>query len=528
MTRSEDLAARIAQYRALGMADGVISERLALEGWTPDELREASAAPLPVSTSIPTPVFVVPPQAPLPVIVAKSNRALLTYAALACACIATAAASYLYANPRAVYSISVPQTATTTLPLEYGALPALSDPSYYGETIESLVNAQASFVDANLSAMRLTVYVDGAPALEVPIAAKGKVGSWWETPAGIYKIQTKEENHLSSFGDVYMPYSMDFQGNFFIHGWPYYADGTTVSSSYSGGCIRLSTEDAKSVYALARVGMPVVVYNEAPARDPFAYQLKGPKVSASGYLIADLTNHTVLMSQSASSTAPIASITKLVTALVATEYINLDKEITVPREAIVYTSVPRLKAGMHYRAYDLLFLLLQESSNEAAETLARSIGRERFVALMNDKARAIGLTHTLFSDPSGAKNDLSTPEDLFTLLKYIHENRRFVFSITSGDLKDSAYGTPLFGNIANFNRLKNVPGTFAGGKIGQTNDAGETYAGVYEVRIGAQDRTLVVAVLGSRDAPADVAKLITFVRDQYAPALTPVAETLPL
>ncbi len=516
MTRVEDLAVRIAQYRALGMADGVISERLALEGWTADELREATT-PLP-PVAAPAPAVVVPPKPPASDKAPRSNRALLTYAAIACACLATAAASYLYANPRAVYSISVPQTASTTLPLEYGALPALSDPGYYGETIESLVSAKASFVDANLSAMRLTVYIDGAPALEVPIGAKGKVGSWWETPAGIYKIQTKEENHLSSFGDVYMPYSMDFQGNFFIHGWPYYADGTAVSSTYSGGCIRLSTEDAKKVYALATVGMPVVVYNEAPTRDPFAYQLKGPAVSASGYIVADLTNHTVLMNSAASSTAPIASITKLVTALVATEYINLDKEVTVPREAIVYTSVPRLKAGMHYRAYDLLFLLLQESSNEAAETLARSIGRERFVSLMNDKARAIGLTHTLFSDPSGAKNDLSTPEDLFTLLKYIHENRRFVFSITSGDLKDSAYGTPVFGSIANFNVLKNVPGTFVGGKIGQTNDAGETYAGVYDVKIGAQNRLLAVVVLGSRDSSGDVAKLITFVRNQYAPA----------
>ncbi len=519
MSRTDGPALRIAQYRASGMADDVIAQRLILEGWAPEDVQHLShhdalpaAAPTIAPESTPTPAVsnVARPD--------TRRRSVLTFGAILCACLTSIASLYLYLNPRAVYSISVPQAATSTPPLEYGALPALSDPQYYGDTIASLVSAGASFVDANLSSMQLIVYLDGAPALEVPIAAKGKVGSWWETPAGIYKIQTKEENHLSSFGDVYMPYSMDFQGNFFIHGWPYYANGTPVSSSYSGGCIRLSTADAERVFKLAKIGMPVVVYNEAPARDPFAYQLKGPVVSASNYLVADLTNHTVLMSYGASSTAPIASITKLVTALVATEYINLDKELTVPQGAIVYTSVPRLRVGESYRAYDLLFLLLQESSNEAAETLARSIGRERFVALMNDKARAIGLTHTLFSDPSGAKNDLSTPEDLFSLLKYIHSNRRFVFSITAGTLADSAYGTPAFGKIGNFNVLKNVPGTFVGGKIGQTNQAGETYAGVYNVRIGAEDRLIAAVVLGSKDAPADVVKLLTFVRSQYAPA----------
>ena len=519
MVRTDDPTPRIARYRALGMDDSVIAQRLLLEGWSDQDVSTIVATG-PLTAPTPAPREEKPQLSPLSnqFTPPRKRFLVLTYLAIGLACLASVLAAYLYFNPRAVYSISVPTIATSTPPLEYGALPALSDAQYYGDTIATLVSAEASFVDANLSAMRLSVYVNGVRTLEVPIAAKGKVGSWWETPAGIYKIQTKEDNHLSSFGDVYMPYSMDFQGNFFIHGWPYYADGTPVSSSYSGGCIRLATEDAKKVYALARVGMPVVVYNEAPERDPFAYQLKGPTISASNYLVADLANHTVLMSYGASSTTAIASITKLVTALVATEYINLDKSITVPREALVYTSIPRLKAGQSYRAYDLLFLLLQESSNEAAETLARSIGRERFVSLMNNKARAIGLEHTLFSDPSGAKNDLSTPEDLFTLLKYIYSNRRFVFSITSGVLRDSAYGKPTFSNVSNFNALKNVPGTFVGGKIGQTNQAGETYAGIYELAVGAQKRMVVVVVLGSHDAPSDVSKLMNFVRSQYAPA----------
>lgn len=530
MARTDDPAPKVARFRALGMPDSVIVNRLLLEGWSEENLKSlftvVPAPPAPIEL-IPRPAAPEKPQlsplsaqfAPKPV--ARDLRAMFTYAAIGVAFVAFAAAVYMYLQPPVVYSISIPQAAGSTPPLEYGALPALSDPEYYQRVVHNLIAQQASFIDVNLSSMTLTVYESGTTTLKVPILAKGKVGSWWETPAGIYKIQTKETNHLSSIGGVYMPYSMEFQGNFFIHGWPHYEDGTPVATTYSGGCIRLSTEDSKKVYDLVQIGMPVVVYSDAPPGDTFGYQLKAPAITASNYLVADLSNNTVLTSYAASSTAPIASVTKLITALVATEYINLDKEITVPREALVYTSVARLKAGQKVRAYDLLFLLLEESSNEAAEALARAIGRDLFVSHMNDKARAIGLDHTLFSDPSGAKNDLSTAEDLFTLLKYIYANRRFVFSITTGNLTDSAYGAPVFKNINNFNRIKNIPATFIGGKIGQTNQAGETYAGVFDVKIGGQSRTIAVIVLGSRDAPLDVAKLLNFVHKQYAPATSP-------
>lgn len=517
MSRTDDPSGSVARYRAMGMSDALIAQRLVLDGWDASAMHS-----LPVdipSDTTPARAAAFVPAAPvaaaLPVTLSRS-RSWVAYVAIGLACSGVTAAAYMYLQPPPAYSISVSDGSAQGIDLEYGALPALSDPSYYGDVITELRRGGASFIDANLSTMKLVVYVHGTSTLEVPIMAKGKVGSWWETPAGVYKIQTKEENHLSSFGGVYMPYSMDFQGNFFIHGWPYYEDGTPVATSFSGGCIRLSTEDARKVFEHSQVGMPVVVYNEAPGHDGFSYQLKGPSVTAANYLVADLENHTVLMNRSASSTAAIASITKLVTALVATEYINLDKSISVSREALVYTSVPRLKAGQEYRAYDLLFLLLQESSNEAAEALARSIGRERFVSLMNEKVRAIGLERTLFSDPSGAKNDISNPEDLFTLLKYIYSNRQFVFSITAGTLADSAYGTPSFAGIANFNKLKNMPAEFVGGKIGQTNDAGETFAGVYKVKVGSEDRLIAVVLLGSRDAQADVSKLLAFVKSQYA------------
>ena len=502
------------------MNDSVIFSRLLLEGWTAADLEPIfSARGMQKEEMGQELTYVKPPSAPI--VASKPQRSVSRTLVVAGLVVvgSIAAAVYMYIKPPVVYSISLASgTATSGPMLTYGALPALSDRDFYEETKKRLADQSVSFVDADLSAMRLTVYTDGKKALEVPILSKGRPGSWWETPAGIYEIQTKERNHFSSFGQVYQPFSMAFQGNFFIHGWPYYEGGEEVPPSYSGGCIRLSTADAEKVFALAAVGMPVVVYSAESESDNFKYQLKAPAVSAKQYLVADALNGTVLTSKLPEQPTQIASITKLVTALIATEYINLDKEITVPSSALVYTSVPRLKAGSSARAYDLLFLLLQESSNEAAEVLASSVGRGNFVAYMNAKARSINLTHTLFADPSGAKNDLSTPEDLFTLLRYIKDNRSFVFDITAGTLKNSAYGQPAFKNINNFNLIPRAAGTLLGGKIGQTNQAGETYAGVFRVTVGSEEREIAIIVLDSKDAIADVQKLLTFVKTQYAPA----------
>ena len=529
MTRTDDPHPLIKRFRAMGMSDSIIFNRLLLEGWSEADIKHAfENRPEPVQAAaqaIATSLHTHETWSELPeeiVEVASQKRFSLTTLALAVVmAVGVGASLYVYFKPPSAYSITIPTAtaASSTIPvLSFGALPELAEPDYYAKVKQELVVQKASFVDANLTSMQLMVYKDGTLALTVPIAAKGKIGSWWETPAGIYKIETKEKMHFSSMGDVNMPYSLDFQGNFFIHGWPTYPDGTPVSSTYSGGCIRLSTDDAAKVFELAEVGMPVIVYNQQAMSTPFSYELKAPSISAAEYLVVDLDSGTVLTEKDANVQAPIASITKLVTALVSTEYINLDKQITVPSEAIVYTSVARLKPGQSFKAYDLLFLLLQESSNEAAETLAAAVGREQFVLDMNKKADAIGLTNTTFNDPSGAKSDISTPEDLFKLLHYIYDNRRFVFGITTGDITDSAYGKPAFGYINNFNIIKNTSAKLLGGKVGETNEAGETYAGIFSVDVSGTQRNLAVIVLGSKDSPGDVAKLLNCVHTSYAPS----------
>ncbi|HTY39835.1 MAG TPA: L,D-transpeptidase family protein, partial [Candidatus Paceibacterota bacterium] len=337
-------------------------------------------------------------------------------------------------------------------PLVYGAWPALTNADFFRSVRDRFVAEKTNFIEADLTTMRLTVWQNGNAALTVPILTKGRPGSWWETPAGLYRIDGKEKEHFSRFAGVYMPWSLPFQGNFFIHGWPYYPDGTPVESQYSGGCIRLSTDDAAQVYGLASVGMPVLVSDRDFESDNVTYALKAPSVSAREYLVADLKSNFVLMEKDPRVVASIASVTKLVTALVATEYINLDTDILITKSMIVPTSKPRLRPGQYVSAIDLLYPLLEESSNEAAEALAQTIGRDRFIQLMNDKAAALGMTQTRFSDPSGSSADnASSAEDLFNLLKYIENNRSFILSLTTGRVEETDYGQPRYRDLENFN-----------------------------------------------------------------------------
>lgn len=444
---------------------------------------------------------------------ARSARRFPFFAATALAAGAVAGAFLVFFFFRQTvynYAFFVPGTAAADpLPLEYGSAPAFSEPDFFNKTEQKLIASGASFIKADLAAMKLVVYQNGAPVVEVPIKAKGKEGSWWETPSGIYKVESKERNHFSSFGGVYMPWSLEFQGNFFIHGWPTYPGGAPVASSFSGGCIRLATGDAEKVYDAAAIGMPVLVFNRSFVSDGYAYSVKAPPIGAREYLAADLRSNFVFFSRGDKEKAPIASLTKLVTALVAAEYLNLDRDIVITPSMIVKTSRPRLYPGERVKIYALLLPLLLESSNEAAEALAQAVGRDRFIALMNEKAKALGMADTAFTDPSGAGDgNVSTAEDLFTLAKYLYYNRSFILKITAGDLSTSGYANASFRDIANFNDFAGDP-AFVGGKVGETTAAGETglYIFTLPAALGAA-RPVVTIVLGSSDRKGDAAALL--------------------
>lgn len=402
---------------------------------------------------------------------------------------------------------------------EYLSWPTIANADFLKNLKEQLISQSANFIYADLSEMRLSVYKKGLLNKTFKILSKGKEGLWWETPVGIYKIQTKEKNHFSSYSRVYMPWSMQFQGNFFIHGWPYYENGAPVKSEYSGGCIRLSIEDAKTVYDLVDIGIPLIVFEKDFSGDSVTYKIKSPDVSAESYFAADLKNNFVFTELNKEKILPIASLTKLITVITAADYINLDKEIIITKDMIIPTSLPRLEAGQKFTIFQLLYPILLESSNEAALAIAKFTGEEQFISFMNQKVRSIGTEDTIIADSFGADaKNVSSAEDLFLFAKYIYNNRRFILRISAGRLNFSAYGAPVFKNLKNFNVFSDSP-EFVGGKVGKSESAKETMLSVFEIDMNGEKRPVTIIVLYSEDAGKDTLSILNYIKNNYERAL---------
>lgn len=128
-----------------------------------------------------------------------------------------------------------------------------------GLTVPHKKATEGKIIDVDLEEMKVTLWDSGKVVAEFPVAGKGNP-TRGPTRKGLFSVQTKEANHFSSLSRVWMPWSMQYSGDYFIHGWPHWPNGTIVSSKYSAGCVRLNQGDAKEVYDFADVGTPILVH----------------------------------------------------------------------------------------------------------------------------------------------------------------------------------------------------------------------------------------------------------------------------
>ncbi len=147
-----------------------------------------------------------------------------------------------------------------------------------------------------------------------------------------------------------------------------------------------------------------------------------PNLRSSEALVVDVTDHKVLYARKADVPVPIASITKLMTTLVVAEAKQpLEEALQVDSadRAIGRGAYSRLAVGTRLTRAQLFHLALMASENRAAHALARNYpgGVAACVSAMNAKARALGMTHTHYVEPTGlSSEDTSTPEDLAKLV----------------------------------------------------------------------------------------------------------------
>lgn len=203
-----------------------------------------------------------------------------------------------------------------------------------------------------------------------------------------------------------------------------------------------------------------------------------PIMTADAIVSYDLTTDQFLYQYNSKKKLPIASLTKIMTAVVALENEPIDKEFTVSQTASeIGENAMGLAEGEKYTLRELLYGLILRSGNDAAEVIAEGsqFGRANFVYLMNKKAEDLGLTNTYFTNPSGLEGDgnqYSTAEDLLVVTRYAMSHPEFAKVSETYDYylpADSDHKELQLYNQTNL--LTTYPGV-KGVKTGFTDEAG--------------------------------------------------------
>jgi serine-type D-Ala-D-Ala carboxypeptidase (penicillin-binding protein 5/6) len=162
------------------------------------------------------------------------------------------------------------------------------------------------------------------------------------------------------------------------------------------------------------IALPVAARATGPVDAP-----ERPVVSASALYLVELQSGRVLLEQNAAQPLPPASLTKIMTALIALESAPLQEVVKIHPRAVVHHSSYHFSADERFLLRDLLTAMLVASANDACEAIAWHIGGDdkRFVAIMNERAVRLGLKNTHFANPCGfdAPRHYSTAADLAKL-----------------------------------------------------------------------------------------------------------------
>lgn len=164
-------------------------------------------------------------------------------------------------KPGQTYTVSFGNSSAISASLTYSSeVFTFSPVSFGGQVLSDPPEiTEGKYIDINLSTMQATLVNNGQVVGSYPVAGKGS--PWKPTREGVFRILTKEENHFSRISHVWMPYSMQYSGNYFVHEWPYWPGGRPIQSKYSSGCVRFFPGDAKQIYDWAQVGTRVVVHS---------------------------------------------------------------------------------------------------------------------------------------------------------------------------------------------------------------------------------------------------------------------------
>lgn len=235
------------------------------------------------------------------------------------------------------------------------------------------------------------------------------------------------------------------------------------------------------------------------------------EISAKSALVYDLTINKILFEKNHTEKLPIASLTKIMTAVIAIENYREEEKFRVVKADLVGENSMGLSKGEVLTLEELLYGLILLSGNDAAETLASNYkkGRESFIQAMNNKAKALGAISTNFTNPTGLMGDgdqYSTAFDLLIVTKYAMQ-----FPLFRKVASTFEYNTQETKNHKAFylqnetNLLTSYPGVL-GVKTGFTPEAGfclVTY-------LDYEEHEIIGVILGSSKRREEMKELLDY------------------
>lgn len=224
--------------------------------------------------------------------------------------------------------------------------------------------------------------------------------------------------------------------------------------------------------------------------------------SAISLLVKKSGEEQILFVKNIDEKLPIASLTKLMTAEIVLE--NYDPENTA-----------EIKGQGIFKAKDLLYSMLVESSNETANALAGIMGKEKFVELMNEKSKNLELANTHFANASGIDNPFgfSTARDLSKFSKYLFQNP-LIWEILSKPEVDILTADGTFHHKAtSTNELLGKIPSILGGKTGETPEALGCLLLVLKAPNG--NGYLINIILGSENKFSEMERLVAWLNYAY-------------
>lgn len=275
-----------------------------------------------------------------------------------------------------------------------------------------------------------------------------------------------------------------------------------------------------SFLLISAIGITLLIYNNV--NKPVKTESKVAQVEkpvfdnldlvAKAAFVLDISTGTVIYAKNEDAQLPLASITKLMTALTALELIPKNSHITIRKEFLVEEGDTGLRAGESWKLEDLLDFSLVVSSNDGARSIASvagafdlktddyDLGRKDFIHKMNLKAQTLGLNQTYFVnesglDEGGTSGGYGSVKDVTTLLQYILSHNPEIVEATK-------YSTATLDSSSTTHKVKNtnadvgnIPGLLAS-KTGYTALAGGNLAVAFDPSIG---RPIIAVVLGSTE-----------------------------